>query len=282
MKIADINPYIRYLNMGKQRAINAEVRAYDARLFYILNGKCNFRVEADSYVVDQGTLILLRSGIKYRFENSKSIEMIVFNFDFTRAHTDKKEVMRPALAADYKAENSIDCGNFSDCEVFNRPIVRMEMYMCFEKLLDIVNTYRTPKLFHDELASAKFKLFLCNLANSLAYESSNAPLIVDSVLEYIKGNYGKRISNSDVARHAGYHSYYLNRIILSETGKTIHRHISECRLKRAKELLIESELSVFDVAEACGFSSAAHFSSFFKVSTGKSPSEYRKKYRNRI
>lgn len=60
------------------------------------------------------------------------------------------------------------------------------------------------------------------------------------------------------------------------TGVTIGSYISEYRLRRARQLLADRSLSVYDISERLGFSSQRYFSTFFKEHTGQSPTEYRR------
>lgn len=60
------------------------------------------------------------------------------------------------------------------------------------------------------------------------------------------------------------------------TGSTIGSYITEYRIRKAKDLLTTSNLSVSEIAERLGFSTQRYFSTFFKEHTGQSPSEFRK------
>lgn len=59
------------------------------------------------------------------------------------------------------------------------------------------------------------------------------------------------------------------------TGQSIGVYIADYRLRRAKELLQSSDMSINEISEALGFSSQRYFSTFFKERTGMSPSAFR-------
>lgn len=61
-----------------------------------------------------------------------------------------------------------------------------------------------------------------------------------------------------------------------QTGTTPHKMLREERLSRAKLLLLESDLSVAQVARSCGFGEARHFSTQFRELTGMSPVQFRR------
>ena len=74
----------------------------------------------------------------------------------------------------------------------------------------------------------------------------------------------------------GYHSFYLNRLFKKETGITIHQAVIGERMKIAKNLLIETELSVKDIASEVGYADLARFCTAFKAAVGATPLQYRK------
>ncbi len=119
-------------------------------------------------------------------------------------------------------------------------------------------------------------------AERIAYAFSGVHGIVDKALEFIKTHYQEEISNADVGEYLGYHSYYVNRLMLTQTGKSIHQHLLSVRLQTAKELLVSTQFSVSEIAEQCGFGSNAVFSSFFKGRTGETPTSFRKRFANRL
>jgi AraC family transcriptional regulator len=60
------------------------------------------------------------------------------------------------------------------------------------------------------------------------------------------------------------------------TGVPPHRYVIQRRIERAKQLLRGSELSLTEIAQRVGYSSASHFSVGFRKMTRVAPSEYRK------
>ncbi|MHC2625432.1 AraC-like DNA-binding protein [Bradyrhizobium huanghuaihaiense] len=60
------------------------------------------------------------------------------------------------------------------------------------------------------------------------------------------------------------------------TGFPPHRWLMLQRIERAKQLLGDGNLTLTDIAYACGYASSAHFSTSFGRATGTTPSEYRR------
>ncbi len=58
-------------------------------------------------------------------------------------------------------------------------------------------------------------------------------------------------------------------------GVAPHQFVMQRRMARAKALLLSSNRSLTDIALACGFNSASHFSNRFKAAKGITPSQLR-------
>ena len=92
-----------------------------------------------------------------------------------------------------------------------------------------------------------------------------------SAIEFIRNNYARQICLEDIAEYAGVSRVYLSQIFKKETGKNISDYLVEYRLGKAKELLLNSNLKIYTIAELCGFGSAQYFNKIFKKMNGISP-----------
>lgn len=78
------------------------------------------------------------------------------------------------------------------------------------------------------------------------------------------------------ARKMNLHPNYLNSVIKSKTGRTVNDWISKRTLSLAKTLLINTPLSLKEIAYQLGFSEPTHFSRFFRKNTQLTPNAFRK------
>lgn len=79
-----------------------------------------------------------------------------------------------------------------------------------------------------------------------------------------------------IAGELQYDYHYLSSLFSEMEGITIEKYLISERVKKAKELLKEGELSISEVARKLKYSSAAYLTIQFKKSTGVTPGEYRK------
>jgi AraC family transcriptional activator of pobA len=75
----------------------------------------------------------------------------------------------------------------------------------------------------------------------------------------------------DFARYLSVHANHLNRAVRAQTGKTTSVHIAERVVHEAKALLLTTDWSTADIADALGFAYPTYFNNFFKKHTGTTP-----------
>ncbi|MGG3572483.1 AraC family transcriptional regulator [Bacillus gobiensis] len=95
--------------------------------------------------------------------------------------------------------------------------------------------------------------------------------------DFIRAFYDRPLKLSEIARIACLSPNHLLRSYVDVFSKTPHQHITEFRLSRAKQLLGNPDYSLTDIAFAIGFQQLASFSKMFKIYTGISPMQFRKK-----
>ena len=94
-------------------------------------------------------------------------------------------------------------------------------------------------------------------------------------LEYLKKNYGNpSLSLNDVCEHLNISTSRFSSVFKEATGKTFTEALNGIRMDRAKQLLRETSLKNYEIAEKVGFSDPHYFSIAFKKSTGMTPKEY--------
>ncbi|MFK4259477.1 AraC family transcriptional regulator [Agrobacterium tumefaciens] len=89
-------------------------------------------------------------------------------------------------------------------------------------------------------------------------------------------------SLDELANAIGVSRRHFFRVFKQSTGKTPHEYLAEYRLKRAVDLLRDSQLMATEIAIECGFSSSSHFTSTFKRSFGMRPLDYRRRCRDKL
>jgi len=96
-----------------------------------------------------------------------------------------------------------------------------------------------------------------------------------SIIEMMEANLSEPLTLIEIADHAGLSRRQIERLFRQHMGRSPARYYLEIRLDRARHLLIQSPLPVVEVAVACGFVSASHFSKCYRELYGRSPQQER-------
>lgn len=100
---------------------------------------------------------------------------------------------------------------------------------------------------------------------------------VQRVLEILRRSYADRCSLGEIAALVGISPSGLIKKFRKTVGVPPQRVLTELRIRRAKELLVDTPLPVGEIAERVGFENIYYFSKVFKKETTLSPLEYRKR-----
>jgi len=113
------------------------------------------------------------------------------------------------------------------------------------------------------------------IAEYLRDRSGSASRPVNMAKEFILRNFfDKTLSLRMVSSYVGISENHLSSIFTKQTGQTFTEYVTELRVEKAKGLLRETNLKVYEIAESVGFANAEYFSKIFKKATGKSPNRF--------
>lgn len=102
--------------------------------------------------------------------------------------------------------------------------------------------------------------------------------IMRTVLQYVDEHYCEDITRNDLTDLVYVSPDYLSRTFKKETGRSLAQYMLEKRVEKAKKLL-QSDMSVKNVALQTGYSNFSYFSKVFRDMEGMSPMEYREQIR---
>ena len=108
---------------------------------------------------------------------------------------------------------------------------------------------------------------------------SGSDEVIREALDYLKSNLRHKITLNDMAKKIGITPAGLIGKFKHEFGVTPIEYLTHLKISRAKELLLNTGLSVTEISDICGFQNCYYFSSTFKKHTGLPPSQYRIKFR---
>lgn len=101
---------------------------------------------------------------------------------------------------------------------------------------------------------------------------------ISEIAEFINENYNAKISLAEIARDFYISKCYLSRIFKEVTGFTVNEYINITRVKKAQQLLENSDYNITEIADKIGYESITYFEKIFRKYLEMSPLKYRKKF----
>lgn len=98
---------------------------------------------------------------------------------------------------------------------------------------------------------------------------------INAILDYLQQHYERDISLQAMAKYVSMDENYLSGLFKKKTGDTFINYLQKLRVDEAKFYLKETELTVAEIGERCGFANPSYFFKIFKRWTGLTPNEYR-------
>lgn len=167
---------------------------------------------------------------------------------------------------------------------FNRVLKQMgEWGLDFDKD-ELCESYLGTKVVEQKQYEAivtMMKLFgeyLSVLSNQIAVRQNNAePVFIVKAKQFIADNYSESLSLEQVAKAVNTSSFYFCKMFKRITGLNFTEYVSRVRIERAKNLLLNPNLRISEIAFEVGFQSLTHFNRVFRKMVGLSPTDYRGK-----
>jgi AraC-like DNA-binding protein len=121
-----------------------------------------------------------------------------------------------------------------------------------------------------------FSQHLSMLSNQVVVQQDNAePPVITRAKEYIQEHQTEHLRLSHVAKAVNTSTFYFCKIFKKVTGINFTDYLSRVRIEKSKNLLLNPNLRVSEIAFEVGFQSLTHFNRVFKKILGQSPTEYR-------
>ena len=229
-------------------------RENSANPLLLLLRKGNMLLEYDGvqYHVEKGDVILLDCDRPHSYAANPAAEFLYLHFDGCNAH---------ALTRSISASSPI--------------LRREENVLVGQQLYDMVQEYQKHGLGNEAADSLRIYQLLTWLSLPAGNPARDRDPIHQTV-EYIRAHVGESISLGELAQQAHLSPCHYSHEFKRHTGFSPMEYVINTRLEKAKMLLLQTTLSVTDIAYEVGYESGGSLSNLFIKKTGISPREYRR------
>ena len=243
-------------------------------IYYLRNGQRYYFIEDRIYHVHQGDLIFVPSAVLHR----------------TTAADNRDHERTVIYFQDQFLEDLIP--DIANHPIMNRfysepKVVRLKLadQVVIENILAKLNHEYQKQLPYSQLYLKILLIELLLIANRIepADASVYEPLSpihekIHKIVRYLRKNYQKPVSLSQLAKKFYISQYYLSRMFKAVTGLSLIEYLNTIRIQEAQKLLTECDLTITEIASMVGYESQTYFGRTFKRIIGLSPREYRKQH----
>ncbi len=231
-------------------------------LYYLESGSTSYFCGNSIYRLHAGDLILVPKGVFHRTENGMEAGLVrvLFNFDDDFLGED----FLPFLQILKEAAHIVLP------ETEKRSVRRLIQCIEAEENTDDPQGPLLQRLYFGELI-----LLLCrHRKQDVIEEPTGTYKIAQDAARFISENYREELHLDTLAKRYAVSTGYFSKLFKKHTGVGVNEYITVVRVMAAKELLDKGDMTVTQVAFACGFNDSNYFSQIFKRATGITPKRY--------
>ncbi len=214
-------------------------------LSFCISGQITYIMDGKHYVSKQNNAVILPKGASYTLIRDKEGLFPLLNFQCEHYHNSRIKVF------DLQDPKS-----------------------CIQKFETL------QKIFLNNTTQLKMLSIFYDLLHSICEEKHPLSSFLQSAIQYMDENISDPdLSNDSIATRLGISEVYLRKLFNQYYQTTPRQYLLTQRMQKAMYLLINTTLSITDIAVECGFSNLYHFCRTFKHRTGLTPTEYAAKNR---
>ncbi len=245
-------------------------------ILYIAEGGYTVQLDEEEYKLFEGDLILARSGIIHSTVSDAASKHAYYVFKIRPELL--RELATPQTENAYALALSLPKPTSKSC--WRKDEIPPETKAGLEAL---IRDFEKDTPYADvaiKLAAGAVLLGLLRTDTAEAGGSSGVgremAKYVYEATAHIRRHYAEPIAAQTMAQRLNMSYSYFSRIFKEVTGKSFKEYVNTVRINRAEHLLLASDKSVSEIADACGYNDVSYFIKVFRETKGVSPKAYKK------
>ena len=274
----DIKPHVR---LASAISLDSTYRfsswiPYDARFFFVTDGIGLIETADGVYEMHVGDALFINSGTEYRIISPESrVTYIFVAFDYVFDAVDENVPLCPDSKERFDPSRMPAPVTFTDTRELNRTLYVRGVEGFIDVAKSVVDEFSHSADMRDIRMSAAMSELIILTIRKHRRESKKKHRNSEKILKYVNNNYHMALTNEEIAEKFHYHPNHLNSIFKAEVGVSLREYITRVRVERAANMLLNTDVSVSEIALACGFYDTPHFIRCFKSVMKITPGRYR-------
>ncbi|MTI65087.1 MAG: AraC family transcriptional regulator [Firmicutes bacterium] len=157
---------------------------------------------------------------------------------------------------------------------FQSPVIENASSIILQEFKILIGLLRGENTL-DHSLSATIHRLLATMAESTSVQTKSTEYALSIAEAYLRQNYNKQISTTDVANKVDMSIYYFTRQFHKQYGISPYEYLIMQRISNAKKLLLNSNMSTKEISKKCGYNHPSTFITAFKSRVGATPSQFR-------
>lgn len=232
-------------------------------LLFVLSGTLTVRVENHKYTLHEDDILLINSD-QVHDTNSEDCILVLLQMRLSRFHYDGLNL--EALYFDCNSTTKKNNEAFDQLREIIARLIQLNSGSSYSQLLRLSYAYHILYLLlHNFLSQSPNR--------------SRPPKHMERlkrIIRYIEENYQKDISLTEIAEREALTPPYLSSFFERNMNTSLTSYIAKIRLNHSFSYLLDTEMSIEEIAGICGFPNQRSYAVLFKKQYGMLPSQYRK------
>ncbi len=147
--------------------------------------------------------------------------------------------------------------------------------LCHEKMFEANQLSANRDLIMNSILYEYLFLLVRKFPKEQVSIQEKQAVYIEEALRRLESGYGQGISIRSIADDLGLDRSYLHRIFKAATGSSLQEYLLDLRIRKACDLLLQTDLPVSVIALSVSYEDTLYFSRLFKRKKGVSPTQYR-------
>lgn len=268
-------PYNLYLE--SQHNDFYEYQSNNSQLIYCFSGSCELKNESNDFNLNSGNIAIIEGNLKYAIRIIDE-QAIIVKFKFTNEFLWKNLIGKIAINTNNEQRlSTLFLDELEKTGIFL--FITTSVMWGSQNLNNVIQDYFNQADFSGAIALELFKIIILRNLREQNYKFSERKekAFKDETLDQYIDKHYNNVSLAQAAEYFGFNRNYFSTMVKEKTGKSFVEHVDDRRMREARRLLAQPNVSLKEIIETIGYSSKSFFYKKFKHYYGMTPAEMRKR-----